>query len=117
MFDSSIEGDSKVCNLIGLLRNPNPILVLRTELDKKFLAILSWVGEDDVEVVEHEFFAFEGDLGCRFIVDLSFHRFDQIKARLIGLDLHDNDRTLKLTTLSTRLEMVISECISCSSRN
>lgn len=75
--------------MIGLLRNSNPILVVRAELDQKLLAILSRVGEYDVEVVKCEFLAFEGDLGCGLVVDLSFHRFDQVESRFVGLDLHE----------------------------
>lgn len=116
-YRCSVEGDSEVGDLVGPLRDANAVLVLGAEFDEELFAILAWVGEYDVEVVEREFLAFEGDLGGGLVVDLSLHGFDQVEAGLVGFDLNGRRRTLKLTTLSTRLVMVISECISCSSRN
>ncbi len=112
-----MESDCKVHNLVSLLSDSNSVLILAAEFYEEFLAILSWVGLYEIEVIEGEFFPFEADFGIGFVIDLSFHRFDQVESWLVGFNLHLGWRTLKLTMRSTRLVITISLCISCSSRN
>jgi hypothetical protein len=69
------------------LRNADSIFILAAKLYEKFLAILSWIGEDDIEIVQGEFLSFEADLGSGFVIDLSLHGFDEIETGLIGFNL------------------------------